>query len=284
MNDLTIIIPSLSVLPDANDTIKMKNAERECLVSLRETAPDIPVLVASNGGEPRPLPMQAHDMDRIHIWSQGQCMAVNAAAATVNTEWIMVTNNDMIYPPGWLDEVEKYIDSYDFMCARLVEPQTGAPTFLVKPFGGAGGDFRKSDFIEFVKNNAKEQYPMRTGFNLPFIIRKDIWDIVGGYDVNYDPWGSNGDSDLEYKLKLVGVQPMQNKNWLVYHFSQTSGTFHPSRQNHWNKNFAYFEEKWGFPRTDEGIWEATFEIPGDLLQFRPKWASSKYVKTASEEG
>ena len=60
---------------------------------------------------------------------------------------------------------------------------------------------------------------LRTGFNLPFLIKRELWDMVGGYDINYDPWGSNGDSDLEYKIRLAGVQPYQNTNSIVYHFS-----------------------------------------------------------------
>lgn len=29
--------------------------------------------------------------------------------------------------------------------------------------------------------------------------------------------------------------------------------------------------KWGFDRTDDGIWEASFEIPDEGRIFRPKW-------------
>ncbi len=109
------------------------------------------------------------------------------------------------------------------------------------------------------------------GFNLPFLIKKELWDLVGGYDVAYDPWGSNSDSDLEYKLKLAGVEMFQNTNCPVYHFSQTSGTFEPRNQSYWSKNWNYFKEKWGFERTDDGIWEAIFEIPMDKLKYHPFW-------------
>jgi glycosyltransferase involved in cell wall biosynthesis len=274
--EVTIIIPSLSRLAEPHDNLRMKNAERECLTSILETAEDMPLLFASNGGDCEPLPAITdgllQDVKRIHIWEQGQCKAVNAAVAATDTEYVMVTNNDMIYPPGWFEEATRYLEVYPFVCATLVEPNAGASTFIKMPFGGAGGDFRKADFLNFVSEYQKLPFPMMTGFNLPFIIKRELWDLVGGYDINYDPWGSNGDSDLEYKLKLAGVQPMQNRNWLVYHFSQTSGTFHASKTAYWQKNFAYFEEKWGFKRTDNGIWDATFKIDYEKLQFRPKWA------------
>lgn len=274
--EITIIMPSLSRLPEPHEHERMKRAENECLISLFETTDDIPIIVASNGGDLEPLPIitdgSLQSLRRVHLWEQGQCRAVNAAVATTDTEYIMVTNNDMVYPPGWFEEATKYLDIYPFISATLVEPNTGAPTFIKKPFGGAGGDFRKSDFLQFVQEYEKLPLPIVTGFNLPFIIKRKLWNLVGGYDINYDPWSSNCDSDFEYKLKLAGVQPMQNRNWLVYHFSQTSGTFHPSKTAYWQKNFAYFEEKWGFPRTDQGIWEATFEIDYERLQFKPDWA------------
>ena len=81
-----------------------------------------------------------------------------------------------------------------------------------------------------------------------------------------------GDSDLEYKIRLAGVQPYQNTNTIVYHFSQTSGSFSPENQPYWTKNWNYFIEKWGFPRADSPkIWEANFDIPEDKLKYRPFW-------------
>jgi len=182
----------------------------------------------------------------------------------------------MIYPPYWWDMLVMdgdWLDKYSCVSPKLVEPRPGAPTFLVEPFGGAGGDFDKQKFLSFVKNyqTPNKRFLLKRGFNLPFLIKKELWDLVGGYDINYDPWGSNGDSDLEYKIKLAGVQPQQNEACLVYHFSQTSGTFNPENDSYRFANYAYFKEKWGFDRTDDGIWEATFEIPDEGRIFRPWW-------------
>lgn len=284
--DVTIIIPHLGGSPEAEYAFK------QCFQSLKETVPDIRIIVVKNG-----LTKCDH-LRHIGILDQGQCKAVNAAAATVpstslrtgNTPWIFVTNDDMIYPPGWFEKLTDWFDGFrtpdgnEIMCIspQLVEPRKGAPTFLVEFCGGAGGDFDKQKWLEFVeKHFVKDpkfpdfEYPMTTGFNLPFLIKKELWDLIGGYDINYDPWGSNGDSDLEYKIRLAGVQPYQNTNCIVYHFSQTSGTFHPDNQSYWQKNWDYFIEKWGFPRTDDGIWEANFKMPETpLRKFRPLWEAT----------
>ena|SRR3990167_2958153 len=268
--DVTIIIPHLGANKESRYALK------ECLQSLQETVPDIKKIVVLNGW----IPGSDYQVGDIAMIEQGQCKAVNAAVATVNTPWIFVTNDDMVYPPGWFEELALFTDKYMCISPQLVEPRKGAPTFIEYFCGGAGGDFDKEKFLEFAKKrNRTDEFDNgkilvdRTGFNLPFLIKKEVLDIVGNYDINYDPWSSNSDSDLEYKIKLTGLQPMQIAGCLVYHFSQTSGTFEPRNQSYWQKNWDYFISKWGFPRTDEGIWEADFKIPTkeEGRIFLPNW-------------
>ena len=253
-SDVTIIIPHLG------ETKEQEYAFDECYASLRESTPEIKIVVAKNGGA-------CHHPRDVRVVSQGQCKAVNAGVAITNTPWILITNDDMIYAPGWWDVFSDFTFS-QCISPLLVEPRPGAPTFEVCPCGGAGGDFDKQKFFDF--NSKYIGKGIRTGFNMPVLITRELWELVGGYDINYDPWGSNSDSDLEYKIKLAGVQPYQNTNCLVYHFGQTSGTFESQNREAWQKNWDYFIKKWGFPRTDEGIWEATFEIPKEN-KFHPWW-------------
>lgn len=211
---------------------------------------------------------------------QGQCKAVNAAIATCNTPWFFITNDDMVYPPGWFEKLTKPLPTGSqplAVCPKLIEPRPGAPLFDVYFCGGAGGDFDKQKFLNYAKSMEDIIAPVegyfRTGFNFPLLINYNLWNLVGGYDVNYDPWGSNSDSDLEYKIILAGIQPMQNSECLVYHFSQTSGTFEPKNDSFRHRNYAYFKEIWGFERTDNGIWEASFPIPTkeEGRTFLPWW-------------
>lgn len=270
--NLSIIIPTLNSTGDKEQDNKIDYSLTQCLNSLNETVPDIPIVVASNGIGRKHIPTQWNNVTRIDIEEQGQCRAVNAAVATTNTEWIMVSNDDMVYPPGWLQRVKDNLkhNELDIISAKLVEPNDGAPTFIKYFCGGAGGDFDRNKFFEYASLSTNSWY-VDNGFNLPFIIKRELWDLIGGYDINYDPWGSNSDSDLEYKIKLTGVQPKQSRKWKVYHFSQTSGTFNPKNGEYWQRNFKYFEDKWGFPRTDEGIWTADFDIPLDKLKYKPSW-------------
>ena len=258
---VTIIIPHLG------GTHASEHALDQCVNSLESSEPSIKRVIVANGEK-----CVTH-MSDVWLSRQGQCGAVNAAVAMTNTPWIFITNDDMIFPLGWFDKLttETICKGSPCISCKLIEPHPGAPTFETYFCGGAGGDFDKQKFYEFAKNYVGSG--VRTGFNFPLLISRELWNTVGGYDINYDPWGSNSDSDLEYKIKLAGVQPLQNTDSIVYHFSQTSGTFTPEHHGHWNQNWQYFIDKWGFPRTDPGIWEASFEIPtlAEGRIFAPGW-------------
>lgn len=262
--DVTIIIPHLG------NTSGQEFSLTQCLKSLYETTPQIEVVLAKNGGH------KCRHVGEISIPEQGQCKATNLAVASTDTPWIMITNDDMVYSPGWFEKLTADLPE-KVLCVspKLIEPNPGAPTFEVQPFGGAGGDFDKIKWLEFASTYLGQG--LRTGFNLPFLIRRDLWDTIGGYDQHYDPWSSNSDSDLEYKIKLAGVQPMQNTNAIVYHFGCTSGTSHPDNRPFWETNWKYFIEKWGMERASSPtIWDATFDIPFGELKYKPEWLN-KYA-------
>lgn len=254
--NVTIIIPHLGADQQQAD------AWRECLRSLDETVPEMTKITATNGSY--------CTFGEVNLKEQGQCKAVNAAAAIVNTPYIFITNDDMIYAPGWWEKLTNDFESTPVLCPNLVEPRPGAPPFLTHPAGGAGGDFNKQSWLEFARRHNEDSNEV--GFNMPLLIKKDLWDMVGGYDINYDPWGSNSDSDLQAKIHLAGVLPVRNRRAIVYHFSQTSGTFLPEHHDAWQRNWAYFETKWGFTRqaTDD-VWFSKNIIDHEKLTFHPYW-------------
>lgn len=266
-NELTIIIPSF--YPDEH--ILTKRALEYSNQSLGETFYG-KVVYAFNGGS-----------------TQGQCRAVNEAASKARTPWIMVANNDMVFSPGWFKEFTSAVERNSLLVAspNLVEPRKGAPPFLEYFCGGLGTegtqpDFDKEKFLAFAETQKAHKnmsaFPsteeIEDGFNLPFLIRKDVWDIIGGYDENYDPWSSNSDSDLQYKIMVAGIVPKRVRSTLVYHFSNTSGTFHPDHQAYWQKNQAYFKKKWGVERASSPeIW---YKPSLEGITYHPKW-EGKYA-------
>lgn len=258
--DVTIIIPHLGATPE------QEYAFNECYASLKESVPEMKIVVAKNG------PACPHPRD-IRLVSQGQCKAVNAAVAITDTPWIFVSNDDMIYPPGWFEKLVTLPKGIDAMCIspQLVEPRPGAPTFEVLFCGGAGGDFDKEKFFHYAKHRISHE-GVRRGFNLPFLVKKEVLDLVSTYDIRYDPWGASSDTDIQSKFELAGVKTFQNTNCIVYHFSQTSGTFEPKNQGDWAKNYAYFQEKWGYERPgDPDVWFSKNLINHEYLKYKPWW-------------
>lgn len=268
---ITILIPTL-----AND--KSQPYLRKCVEMIRknsEEAHDIKVMV---NGENFPtlsdLPAQVSFMRQ-----PGQCGAVNALAKTVETEWMMVTDDDSMFPPQW-ERIFENIDKSDVICMNSMESGKigAAPPFVVNNCGQTVQEFDQEKFereslnlgmsdLKVVKGENPEK-----GFSFPFLVKKSLWDKIGGYDEAYDPWGSNCDSDLFYKFVLAGVTPLRDRRILNYHFSQISGTFEPAQHSYWMRNRSYFERKWGFRRADSpDIWNSV-TIPYEQLAYKPDWA------------
>jgi len=273
MQKLTILIPTLA------SKASLPYLEK-CIQSIRDSQTvDHDILVMVNGGNMIKLNVPA----RIYYTDvQGQCNAVNQLAKMVETEWMMVTDDDSMFPPNWERLFENEKES-DVLCMNSMESGKvgSAPPFVVNNCGYdiASFDYEKfkTDAVRIGSDEGTKSGHLESGFSFPFAIKKTLWDTVEGYDVAYDPWGSNCDSDLHYKIRLAGVDPKRDRRILNYHFSQISGTFEfsdtPEGNEHhrrWMMNKRYFTEKWGFERIGSPeIW-STFTIPTER-KFHPKW-------------
>ena len=264
---VTVVIPSLYHV----DGQYLKT----CVESLRKTT-DWDIIVVTNGTPEMPSLSHIQGITQhLHTKDQGQCNAVNigAQATAADTDYLMVSNSDMYYAPGW-NEFLKF--TYLCFSPNLVEPTDNAgsaPPFLKLPAGLTLDDFDPQLVETFVQTHVPEKDT--TGFNLPFFIRKHVWDDIGGYDIAYDPWGSNSDTDLQTKINLAGITPMRERNVLVYHFSQKSGTFDSSHQELWWRNWNYYQGKWGFNRDELGsdVWMNERILPEDQkkIAYKPEW-------------
>ena len=270
---VSVIIPSL-----ASD--KTKPYLRECVESLRATT-DWDIIVVTNGiNAPEPLNIDGITK-RLHTRDQGQCNAVNIGFQLVepNIDYIMICNDDMYFAPGWNKNLR-----FDHPCfsPNLIEPtdNAGSAEPFLKFDGGVDLErFKQGDVDLFVNSKINSLEIMlkgelikneESGFNFPVFIKKDLWNLIGGYDIAYDPWGSNGDTDLQTKINLAGVTPMRLTDVLVYHFSSKSGTFDGSHQDFYQNNIEYFKEKFGFDRDEleSDVWYNKSMIPDDKSKIR----------------
>lgn len=273
MTKVTAIIPSLAEVD--------KHYLKLCVESLRATV-DWDIIVVTNGGrDQNPIAdLKIKGISKhLHTKQQGQCNAVNIGAqvAESNTDYLFVSNADMYYAPGWNKNLR-----FDDLCfsPNLVEPTNNAgsaPPFLKYNGGFTLDEFQREAVDDMIEARVDiEKGVEETGFNLPFFIRKDIWQTIGGYDTKYDPWGSNSDTDLQTKINLAGITPMRLRDVLVYHFSNKSGTFDNSNQEYWWRNWNYYQDKWGFNRDELGsdVWMNKDMLPTDKarIKYQPEWA------------
>jgi hypothetical protein len=271
MSKVTAIIPSLA-------SEETRPYLRLCVESLRATT-DWDIIVVTNGAKsPEPLNIDGITM-RLHTSDQGQCNAVNIGAQQANptTEYFFIANDDMYFAPDWNKNLK-----FDYPCfsPNLVEPENNngsAPPFLKYGNGFTLEQFDKdfvNGFVERKTDNVDDDEP---GFNFPVFIKKDLWNLLGGYDVAYDPWGSNSDTDLQTRINLAGVTPMRLRDVLVYHFSNKSGTFDGTHQDFYANNIDYFKDKFGFDRDElnSDVWYNKDMIPED--KERIKYEQKPYI-------
>lgn len=237
---------------------------RLCVTSLRDSGFIGQVIVVTNGGSQPELNIPGISI-HLHTRDQGQCKAVNIGAQVAQSDWLMVSNADMYYAPGW-DKNLEYGFTYTVFSPNLVEPENNngsASPFLKLDAGFTLEEFDKKKVDVFVKSH-NDNYS-ELGFNLPFFIKKDLWNLLEGYDPVYDPWGSNSDTDLQTRINLAGVTPRRLRDVLVYHFSNKTPTFAPENDSFRMHNFDYFKEKFGFDRDELGsdVWMNKDMIPKD---------------------
>lgn len=276
---VTAIIPSLYEV----DGKYLKLA----VESLRATT-DWDIIVVTNGMQYKPdLSHIKGITTHLHYYEQGQGIAVNAGAqvAPSNTGYFFISNSDMYYAPGWNNKLR--FDDLVF-CPNLIEPVNNAgsaPPFLKADAGLTLEEFKPEvvdETIDAEWRKLEHEKRSETGFNFPLFVQKDVWQTIGGYDKAYDPWGSNGDTDLQAMIHIAGIQPVRLRDVLVYHFSNKSGTFDGSHQAEWQRNFDYFTKKFGFNRdTVPGcdVWYSKNVLPEDESQivFKPTWRN-KYAE------
>ena len=245
-SDITVIIPTLS-------NGKTKTLVEASVSSLREFTSHIDILVVLNGESP--LEPNVETRFLMKVKKQGQCNAVNRALEKIDTRYVMVSNDDMIFSPDWDKPLLKAVQEFKCVSPNLMEPEPGAPPFHFSNFGSNPKEFNKENWLKFCRTNKDEE--IEKGFNLPFMTETEIFRTIEGYDENYDPYGSNSDSDVQYKFMISGISPHRVRASLVYHFSTRSSD--PSQgeetRKDWWKNWRYFPRKWGFERqADNNIW------------------------------
>ena len=211
----SILIPSWNNLP----YLKL------CIGSIRKNARyDHQIIVHINESTDGTLSWVETETDLDYTYSKtniGICFALNIARSLADAEYILYLNDDMYICPGWdlalYTEITAIGHRSFFLSSTMIEPlDTGNQCVIVKDYGRDFGDFREQDLLAEFAGLPKTDWQGATW--PPNIVHRDLWDLVGGYSIEFSP-GMNSDPDFSMKLWKAGVRLYKGvSKSRVYHF------------------------------------------------------------------
>ena len=214
------------------------------------------------------------DIDYIHApYNIGICCAMNACRKLIRTEYAVYANDDMYFLPGWDLSLKKEIDRIGhkgfMLSSTAIEPR-GAERGIIADYGTEAADFREKELLHDYQSLKQADWSGSTF--PPNIIHVDLWDLVGGFSLEFNP-GMYSDPDLSKKLWEAGVRTFIGKgDSLVYHFAcKTTGRI---KKNDGRKTFLM---KWGlsskkFIFSHLRLWQAARPVlPDTTLSLGERW-------------
>ena len=173
----------------------------------------------------------------------GICYPLNIARQLLKTDYLVYMNDDMYVAPNWDlyfdEEIQKLPNNNFFLSGTLIEANSNNVSVIKHDFGKNLEEFNEDKFL---KEYQDIEFNDWNGATWPInIIHKDIWDLVGGYSVEYTP-GFYSDPDFSKKLWDLGIRYFKGiSNARVYHFPSQS----TKRLKKPNKGRITFLLKWG---------------------------------------
>jgi glycosyltransferase involved in cell wall biosynthesis len=216
----------------------------------------------------------------------GVCYGMNSARTLVETDYILYMNDDMYVCPDWdlylWEEIEKIGHLYFFLSATMIERplKSGNVAVILADYGDSYNTFEEKKLLQEFSQLEKGDWNGAT--RPPNIVHKQIWDLVGGYSIEFFP-GMYSDPDFSMKLYNAGIRIFKGVGKSrVYHFVSKSIEKLNSKNNgrhqfiqKWKMSANTFYFKWlkiGTPYSGE-ISEANNKI--DLLEQVENWIKRK---------
>jgi glycosyltransferase involved in cell wall biosynthesis len=188
--------------------------------------------------------MNQQEIDYTHSSNNiGVCYALNAARTLMTTDYLVYMNDDMYACPGWDLELHREITALPhnrfFFSATAIEPaETGNNTVIVKDYGADTTVFDEKELLRTFSELPMADWQGSTW--PPNVVHRDLWDLVGGYSVEFSP-GFYSDPDFSMKLWKAGVRLFKGiSKSRVYHFGSKS-----TKRSGKNKGYFTFIKKWG---------------------------------------
>ncbi len=188
---------------------------------------------------------EQEDVDYTHSEENiGICYALNIARSLLKTDYLLYMNDDMYVLPEWdkylNDEIVSIGHNNFFLSATMIEPSTTNPSAIEFNCGSSIEAFEEEKLLDGFAKIDKVDWSGATW--PPNIVHKDVWDLVGGYSIEFSP-GMYSDPDFSMKLWKLGVRVFKGvSKSRVYHFAaKTTKRISKSKSG----GYQIFINKWG---------------------------------------
>ncbi len=174
----------------------------------------------------------------------GICYALNIARSILKTDYLMYMNDDMYVLPDWDKHLSEEINAIGhnnfFLSSTMIEPSTTNPSAIELNCGFDIETFDEDRLLSEYDKIKKSDWSGATW--PPNIVHKDVWDLVGGYSVEFSP-GMYSDPDFSMKLWKLGIRIFKGvAKSRVYHFAaKTKKKISKTKSDGYNT----FISKWG---------------------------------------
>lgn len=204
---------------------------RPCLESLTPwfEDPEIEVLVVDNGspddsGEKTADWCAGHPTVRCLLsdTNRGYAGGMNWGAAQASGQWLLLVNNDTVFPVGALDAMKRVIREAPNDVAMLgpVTNAAGNGQRLWKPEATHEEWLRIGAWL-----NTHPTHQLMPAYRCDFFciaIRRDVWNQLGGLDLDFG-LGYYEDFDFSLRLRKAGYKQMITEDVFILHVG--SATF-----------------------------------------------------------
>lgn len=232
----SIMIPSWNNLPYL----------QLCINSIRRhSAFQHEIIVHINEGKDGSLEWVKSQPDLSYSYStenMGVCYALNSCRTLAQTNYLLYMNDDMYVCPDWdtplLNEIKQIGHPYFFLSSTAIEIKAQSSCSIEKSFGRSIAEFEEEKLLNEFSVIPFQDWQGATW--PPNVVHKDIWDLAGGYSIEFSP-GMYSDPDFSMKLWQLGVRLFKGlAQSRVYHFGSVS-----VKRVKRNKGYYTFIAKWG---------------------------------------
>lgn len=254
------MIPSPSGIPFFSIIIPNWNGRHlleECLESIfAQTFRDFETIVVDNGSTDGSVDfLQDRYQDRIRLIplkeNLGFAGGNNRGIEMARGKWVVFLNNDAVADVRWLEELHeasgRHPDVEIFACKVLNyhrRNEIDTVGHLLYPDGIARGRGRLEE--DRGQYDREEEVFFPSGCAAAF--RKDLLDLLGGFDESFFAYGD--DTDLGLRARLFGSRCLLVPRAVAYHkYSSTTGTYSEFKVYQVERNrvwvmLKYFPLRW----------------------------------------